>query len=56
MSTTASRLIVSVAIGSRSHSGAPTSAASGMMMSASFTSGAIVCIERTSPRTRLKHR
>ena len=48
-------LLVEVAAsGSRSHSGAPTSAASGMMTSASFSSGRIVSIDRTSPRTMEK--
>ena len=37
----ASLLVDVAASGSRSHSGAPTSAASGMMTSASFTSGRI---------------
>ena len=52
MTGTTEVLFVEVAaIGSRSQSGAPTSAASGMMTSASFTSGRIVSMDRTSPPT-----
>jgi hypothetical protein len=54
MSAIAWKLVAVAAAGSRSHSGAPTSAASGMTMSACASSGRMTFIERTSPRTTSK--
>ena len=50
----ASRLMVVAAVGSRLHAGAPTTAARGIITSASLSAFSIVALSRQSPRVTLK--